>query len=65
VGYLREVVVGYEIVEAYGGRIDLVEFVLGKSANGIIDKIHLKVWGQGNVKAYNPTYRLTVNSIMT
>ena len=32
-------VVGREIVESYGGRVELVEFVDGKSTTGIIEKI--------------------------
>ena len=37
--YTREGVVGHEIVESHGGRVELVEFVDGKSTTGIIEKI--------------------------
>ncbi len=37
--YSREGVVGHEVVESYGGRVELVEFVDGKSTTGIIEKI--------------------------
>jgi len=37
--YTREGVVGHEVVESYGGRVELVEFVDGKSTTNIIEKI--------------------------
>lgn len=37
--YTREGVVGHDIVESYGGRVEIVEFVDGKSTTGIIEKI--------------------------
>jgi len=37
--YTPEGVVGREIVEGYGGRIELVQFVAGRSTTRIIDKI--------------------------
>lgn len=37
--YTREGVVGHEVVESYGGRVELVEFVDGRSTSGIIEKI--------------------------
>ncbi len=37
--YTREGVVGHEFVESYGGRVELVQFVDGKSTTGIIEKI--------------------------
>jgi D-beta-D-heptose 7-phosphate kinase/D-beta-D-heptose 1-phosphate adenosyltransferase len=37
--YTREGVVGHDVVESYGGRVELVEFVDGKSTTGIIEKI--------------------------
>jgi D-beta-D-heptose 7-phosphate kinase/D-beta-D-heptose 1-phosphate adenosyltransferase len=37
--YTREGVVGHDIVESYGGRVELVEFVDGKSTTNIIEKI--------------------------
>ncbi|UFS68651.1 bifunctional D-glycero-beta-D-manno-heptose-7-phosphate kinase/D-glycero-beta-D-manno-heptose 1-phosphate adenylyltransferase HldE [Geomonas sp. RF6] len=37
--YTREGVVGHEIVEGYGGRIELVQFVAGRSTTRIIEKI--------------------------
>ncbi len=37
--YLAEEVVGKEIVESYGGRVELISFVDGKSTTNIIDKI--------------------------
>ena len=37
--YTREGVVGHEVVESYGGRVELVAFVDGKSTTGIIEKI--------------------------
>jgi D-beta-D-heptose 7-phosphate kinase/D-beta-D-heptose 1-phosphate adenosyltransferase len=37
--YIREGVVGHDVVESYGGRVELVEFVDGKSTTGIIEKI--------------------------
>ena len=44
--YTREGVVGHEVVESYGGRVELVEFVDGKSTTGIIEKI-LQRYGDG------------------
>jgi D-beta-D-heptose 7-phosphate kinase/D-beta-D-heptose 1-phosphate adenosyltransferase len=32
-------VVGHELVESWGGRVELVEFVDGRSTSGIIEKI--------------------------
>ncbi len=37
--YLPEEVVGKELVESYGGRVELIQFVDGKSTTNIIDKI--------------------------
>ena len=37
--YTPERVVGKEVVESYGGRVELVTFVDGKSTTNIIDKI--------------------------
>lgn len=37
--YTREGVVGHELVESWGGRVELVEFVDGRSTSGIIEKI--------------------------
>jgi D-beta-D-heptose 7-phosphate kinase/D-beta-D-heptose 1-phosphate adenosyltransferase len=37
--YTPEGVVGREVVESYGGRVELVEFVDGKSTTNIIDSI--------------------------
>ena len=37
--YTPEGVVGKDIVESYGGRVELVQFVDGKSTTGIIEKI--------------------------
>jgi len=37
--YSREGVVGHEQVESWGGRVELVEFVDGRSTSGIIEKI--------------------------
>lgn len=37
--YTREGVVGHGFVESYGGRVELVEFVDGRSTTGIIEKI--------------------------
>jgi D-beta-D-heptose 7-phosphate kinase/D-beta-D-heptose 1-phosphate adenosyltransferase len=34
-----ETVVGHEIVEAAGGRVELVEFVDGRSTTGLIERI--------------------------
>jgi len=42
--YTPEGVVGKDVVEAYGGRVELVEFVDGRSTTNIIDKI-LKSYG--------------------
>jgi D-beta-D-heptose 7-phosphate kinase/D-beta-D-heptose 1-phosphate adenosyltransferase len=37
--YTPDAVVGRELVESYGGRVELVQFVDGKSTTGIIEKI--------------------------
>ncbi len=37
--YLPEQVVGKEFVESYGGRVELIQFVEGKSTTNIVDKI--------------------------
>lgn len=37
--YKREEVVGYEIVESYGGRVELIDLVQGKSTTGTIEKL--------------------------
>ncbi len=37
--YLPEEVVGKELVEGYGGRVELIQFVDGKSTTNIIEKI--------------------------
>jgi len=37
--YTPESVVGKEMVESWGGRVELIQFVDGKSTTGIIDKI--------------------------
>ena len=37
--YTPETVVGKELVESYGGRVELIRFVDGKSTTGIIEKI--------------------------
>ena len=37
--YTPEGVVGKDVVEAYGGRVELITFVDGKSTTGIIEKI--------------------------
>lgn len=37
--YLPEEVVGKELVESYGGRVELIQFVDGKSTSSIIDKV--------------------------
>ena len=37
--YLPDEVVGKELVESYGGRVELIQFVDGKSSTNIIDKI--------------------------
>ena len=37
--YVPEGVVGREIVEGYGGRIELIQFVDGRSTSNIINKI--------------------------
>jgi D-beta-D-heptose 7-phosphate kinase/D-beta-D-heptose 1-phosphate adenosyltransferase len=42
--YTPEGVVGKDVVEAYGGRVELVEFVDGRSTTNIIEKI-LKTYG--------------------
>lgn len=43
--YTPETVVGRELVESYGGRVELIQFVDGKSTTNIIDKI-LATYGQ-------------------
>jgi D-beta-D-heptose 7-phosphate kinase/D-beta-D-heptose 1-phosphate adenosyltransferase len=43
--YTLEGVVGHEIVESYGGRVELVTFVDGKSTTNIIEKV-LKSYGE-------------------
>lgn len=45
--YTPETVVGREVVESYGGRVELVEFVDGKSTTNIIEKI-LATYGDNN-----------------
>jgi len=40
--YKPEDVVGKDIVESYGGRVEIIEFVVGKSTTNIIEKINLK-----------------------
>ena len=42
--YTRDGVVGRDVVESYGGRVELVEFVDGKSTTNIIEKI-LQTYG--------------------
>jgi D-beta-D-heptose 7-phosphate kinase/D-beta-D-heptose 1-phosphate adenosyltransferase len=37
--YTPETVVGKELVESYGGRVELIQFVDGKSTTGIIERI--------------------------
>lgn len=37
--YLPDEVVGKELVESYGGRVELIKFVDGKSTTNIIDKV--------------------------
>jgi len=37
--YLADEVVGKQLVESYGGRVELIQFVDGKSSTNIIDKI--------------------------
>ena len=37
--YTPEGVIGRELVESYGGRVELINFVDGKSTTGIIEKI--------------------------
>jgi D-beta-D-heptose 7-phosphate kinase/D-beta-D-heptose 1-phosphate adenosyltransferase len=37
--YIPEEVVGKELVESYGGRVELIQFVDGKSTTNIIDKV--------------------------
>ncbi len=37
--YSPEGVVGKAIVESYGGRVEIIEFVAGKSTTNIIDKV--------------------------
>jgi D-beta-D-heptose 7-phosphate kinase/D-beta-D-heptose 1-phosphate adenosyltransferase len=37
-------VVGRELVESYGGRVELIQFVEGRSTSSLIDKI-LKSYG--------------------
>lgn len=43
--YTPETVVGREVVESYGGRVELVEFVDGKSTTNIIEKV-LATYGE-------------------
>jgi D-beta-D-heptose 7-phosphate kinase/D-beta-D-heptose 1-phosphate adenosyltransferase len=40
--YTREGVVGHEEVESWGGRVELVQFVDGRSTSGIIETILLR-----------------------
>ena len=40
--YTREQVVGHEIVESYGGRVELIDLVEGKSTTGTIEKMKAK-----------------------
>ncbi|PHQ78609.1 MAG: D-glycero-beta-D-manno-heptose 1-phosphate adenylyltransferase, partial [Phycisphaera sp.] len=40
--YTREQVVGYEIVESYGGRVELIDLVEGKSTTGTIERMKAK-----------------------
>ena len=42
--YTPDRVVGKDIVESYGGRVELVDFVDGKSTTNIIEKV-LKIYG--------------------
>jgi len=44
--YTPDTVVGRELVEGYGGRIELISFVDGKSTTGIIDKILAQYGGE-------------------
>lgn len=37
--YKREEVVGYDIVESYGGRVELIDLVEGKSTTGTIERM--------------------------
>ncbi|RNC82300.1 MAG: D-glycero-beta-D-manno-heptose 1-phosphate adenylyltransferase [Phycisphaera sp.] len=37
--YRREEVVGYDIVESYGGRVELIDLVEGKSTTGTIERM--------------------------
>jgi D-beta-D-heptose 7-phosphate kinase/D-beta-D-heptose 1-phosphate adenosyltransferase len=37
--YSREEVVGGDLVESYGGRVERVDLVAGKSSSGIIERI--------------------------
>ena len=37
--YTPDGVVGRELVESYGGRVELINFVDGKSTTGIVEKI--------------------------
>ncbi|GAB5496283.1 MAG: D-glycero-beta-D-manno-heptose-7-phosphate kinase [Phycisphaerales bacterium] len=40
--YKREEVVGYDIVESYGGRVELIDLVEGKSTTGTIERMKSK-----------------------
>ena len=44
--YTPEGVVGKEIVESYGGRVELIQFVDGKSTTGIVEKILRQYQGE-------------------
>lgn len=44
--YTPEAVVGKDVVESYGGRVELIQFVDGKSTTNIIEKI-LKQYSEG------------------
>ncbi|MEM6853502.1 MAG: bifunctional heptose 7-phosphate kinase/heptose 1-phosphate adenyltransferase, partial [Planctomycetota bacterium] len=37
--YTRETVVGHEVVEAHGGRVELIDLVEGRSTTNVIRKI--------------------------
>lgn len=50
--YRKEEVVGYEIVEAYGGKVQLAPIMEGYSTTGIADKLQNN-GPQGNVKVDN------------
>lgn len=45
--YSVEEVVGRELVESYGGRVELIQFVDGKSTTGLIEKILTSYQDQG------------------